>query len=357
MGRRAFLQMAGGWAVGAALASSGCTPAATQPGQLNLYNYPNYIAPDTLPDFEKRFGVRVVYDNYSAQDTLEAKLRIGRFGYDLVVASDYKIRRFWKSGIVQPLDATRIPNLRNLFSWLRDASYDPGNRYSVPWQWGTTGIGFNKSYIKETVESWSILWDSRYRGRIDMLNERRDCIAVALLRLGYPVNSVDPRQMREAQNLLIEQRPLLKHYSSDTYIDEMASDDAWLCEGWSGDVFQAIADNERVSYVIPKEGAMRWVDNMCIPAGAPHKDLAEQFMNYVLEPEVSAKISNAVEFATPNEAALPFIREDLRDNPLIYPPPPVMERLSFLEDLGPVGDALWNEVWEQVKLARGTSPS
>lgn len=355
LGRRAFLRQAGALLAVTAAATTGCAPAATQPGQLNLYNYPNYIAPETLPEFEKRFGVRVVYDNYSAQDTLEAKLRIGRFGYDLVVASDYKVRRFSKAGIVQPLDRKAIPNLENLFGWLREASYDPGNQYSIPWQWGTTGIGFNTGYITDPVNSWSILWDARFQGRIDMLNERRDCIAVALLRLGYPVNSVDPRQMREAQNLLIEQRPLLKHYTSDTYIDEMASDDAWLCEGWSGDVFQAMADNDRVSYVIPREGAMRWVDNMCIPAGAPHKQLAEQFMNYVLEPEVSAKISNAIEFATPNAAALPYLKPELRDNTLIYPPEDVMQRLAFLEDLGPAGDALWNEVWEQVKLARGTT--
>jgi spermidine/putrescine transport system substrate-binding protein len=349
MGRRAFLQ-AGGWLLAGLL--SGCAASATRPGQLNLYNYPNYIAPETVPEFEARYGVRVVYDNYSAQDTLEAKLRIGRFGYDLVVASDYKIGRFRKLGILQALNQKRLTHLDNLFDWLRDASYDPGNRYSIPWQWGTTGIGYNKDYVHEDVRSWAALWDSRYRGQIDMLNERRDCIAVGLLRLGYSVNSVDERQLREAEKLLIEQRPLLKHYTSDSYIDEMASDDAWICQGWSGDVFQAIADNPKVVYAIPEEGSMRWVDNMCIPVGAPHKELAETFMNYVLEPEVSAKISNAVEFATPNRAALPLVRQDLRDNPLIYPPPEVMRKLSFLEDLGP-GETLWNDVWEQVKLARG----
>lgn len=351
MGRRAFLRHAGAALLAAGL--TGCISSASRPRQLNLYNYPNYIAPETIPTFEKRYGVRVVYDNYSAQDTLEAKLTIGQFGYDLVVASDYKIGRFRKLGILQPLDHARLTHLDNLFEWLRDASYDPGNQHSVPWQWGTTGIGYNTEYVKDDVTSWKILWDDRFAGRIDMLNERRDCIAVALLRLGYPINSVDERQMREAQQLLIEQRPLLKHYTSDSYIDEMAADDAWLCQGWSGDVFQAIADNSKISYAIPAEGSMRWVDNMCIPIGAPHKDLAEEFMNYALEPEVSAAISNAVEFATPNRAALPFVRPELRDNPLIYPPPEVMKKLYFLQDLGTAGDRLWNDVWEQVKLARG----
>lgn len=352
MGRRAFLSLAGGALTMAALGTSGCRSQALEANQLNLYNYPNYIAPDTIPEFEKRFGVRVVYDNYSAQDTLEAKLRIGRFGYDLVVASDYKVRRFCKANIVQPLDSARIPNISNLFDWLRDASYDPGNRYSIPWQWGTTGIGYNKKYITDSVTGWSALWDPRFKGRIDMLNERRDCIAVALLRLGFSVNTLNPRELDQARDLLIDQRPLLKHYTSDTYIDEMAADDAWICEGWSGDVFQAIADNASVSYVIPQEGSMRWVDSMCIPVGAPHKALAEQFMNYVLEPDVSARLSNAVEFASPNKAALPLIKPDLRENPLIYPPPEVMRRLSFLEDLGTEGDAMYNRVWEQIKLAR-----
>lgn len=350
IGRREFLRQAGAFLAAGALA--GCAPAATRPGQLNLYNYPNYIAPPTIPEFERRYGIRVVYDNYSAQDTLEAKLRIGRFGYDLVVASDYKVTHFRKLGILQELDARQVPNVENLFDWLREAPYDPGLRYSIPWQWGTTGIGYNRKYVVGEVKSWSSLWDERCAGRIDMLNERRECIAVALLRLGFSINTVDEPQLRLAQQMLIEQRPLLKHYTSDTYIDELASEDAWICEGWSGDVFQAAAENPDVAYAIPEEGAIRWVDNMCIPVGAPHKDLAQLFMNYVLEPDVSAQISNAVEFATPNRAALPLIREDLRDNPLIYPPADVASRLEFLQDLGP-SEVLWNDVWEQVKLGRG----
>lgn len=354
MGRRGFMKLGLGLVGVAMLGGASCHALPVRPGQerrLNFYNLPNYIAPTTIPDFEREYGIKVTYDNYSAQDTLEAKLRIGQFGYDLVVASDYKLTRFRRLGIIQALDQRRIPNLGNLFTWLREAPNDPGNHWSVPWQWGTTGVGYNRDHVKEPVRSWKVLWDPAYRGRIDMLNERRDCIAVVLAMLGFPVNSTDPRHLAAAQEALIRQKFLLKHYTSDTYIDEMASEDAWLCEGWSGDVFQAMADNPSVGYVVPEEGSFIWVDSLCIPAHAPHKEIAEEFVNYVLEPKVGAAISNAIEFATPNRASLPYIRPELRSNPLIYPPPDAYKQLAFLEDLGP-DEVLWNEVWEAVKLAR-----
>jgi len=343
--RRAFLGASAALAAGLA---TGCARG-DGPNTLNFYNYPNYIAPDTIANFETAYGVRVTYDNYSAQDTLEAKLRIGQFGYDLVVASDYKVARFIKTGIIQQLDQARIPNLHNLFSWVRENPYDPGNHYAVPWQWGTTGIGYNTAAVTKPVTGWGSLWDAQFAGRISMLSERRECIAAALLLRGYSVNSVIPAQLDEARDLLLEQQPLLRHYTSDTYIDELASEDLLLAQGWSGDVFQAIADNPNVSYVIPREGSMLWVDSMCIPRGAPHKEVAETFMNYVLEPKVGADLSNAIEFATPNRAALPYIRPEDRDNPLIYPPESARKRLEFLQDLGQ-HEVLWNRVWDQVLL-------
>lgn len=348
IGRRGFLK---GAAALALLGAAGCTTSAASARTLNFYNWPKYIGERTLSDFEKAYGIRVTYDNYSAQDTLEAKLRIGRFGYDLVVASDYKVTRFRKLGIIQPLDTSRIRNLDNVFGWLREAPFDPGNRYSVPWQWGTTGIGYNSAAVRKPVTGWGALWDAEFAGRITMLNERRECLGAGLLRCGHSVNSTDPKALREARDALLEQKPLLKHYSSDTYIDELAAEDAMLSEGWSGDVFQALADNPKITYVIPQEGSMVWVDSMVIPAGAPHKAIAETFIDYVLEPQVGADLSNAIQFATPNRAALPLVRAEDRANPLIYPPAETMKKLEFIRDLGD-RERLLNDIWEQVKLGK-----
>ena len=342
MSRRAFLAAASGLLLG------GCASRRPRP-TLNFYNWPKYIAPDTLSGFAARFDADVTYDNYAAQDTLEAKLRIGCFGYDLVVASDYKVTHFAKLGILAPLEQQRLPRLGNLFDWLREAPFDRGNRYSVPWQWGTTGIGYNTRELGDPVTSWRALWDPRFAGRITMLNERRETIAAALRLLGCSINTTSEVELARARDLLLEQKRLLKHYASDTYIDELASEDSVLAQGWSGDVFQAMDDNKAVSYAIPSEGSIVWVDSLVIPASAPHKELAHSFIDYMLDPKVSADLSNAISFATPNRAALPLVREADRSNPLIYPPAAVRDALEFVQDLGPA-EALWNRTWEQVKL-------
>ena len=317
---------------------------------LNFYNWSDYIAEDTIPNFEKQYGVKVVYDNYSSNDALLAKLQSGATGYDIIVPTDYMVTTMLGLDLLQEIDLANLPNITNLYSRFREEPFDPGNKYSVPWQWGTTGIGYNSEKVPDFKPSWDMLWDAQYKGKITMLTEIRDIFAVALFKLGYDANTTDPAQIDEAKQLLIEQKPLLKHYTSDTYIDELASNDTWLAHGYSGDVFQAQAENEVVKYSIPSEGAIIWVDSMCIPKDAPHKYTAEVFMNYILEPEVSAAISNFVVYASPNEKAEEFIDPTILEDPSVYPPKEVQDKLTFMQELG-ADTELYNTAYEEVKAA------
>jgi spermidine/putrescine transport system substrate-binding protein len=342
-GRREFLRRAALLAVAAGL--PGCK---THDSVLNFYNWSNYIDPDTIPTFEHEFGAKVNYDNFSSQDILTAKMRIGVFGYDLVVATDYKIAKMCKAGLIEPLDLSKIPNVKNLYPRFRSGPWDPGNLYSIPWQWGTTGIGYNQKMV-DKADSWDVMWDPRYAGAISMLDEARDAIGVTLMSLGLDGNSLRPDDLREAQRKLIAQRPLLKHYTSDTYIDELCSNDLALAQGWSGDVNQARSENGDIGYSIPQEGSFIWVDNLCIPKGAPHPELAHEFMNFVLRPDIGANISKFVQYASPNQAAEPYLKDLLAD-PTIYPPAELMrDKLVFYANLGADEDK-WQEVWRQVKI-------
>ena len=318
--------------------------------ELYFYNWSDYIAEDTIPNFEKRFGVKVIYDNYSSNDTLLAKLQSGATGYDIIVPTDYMVTTMLGLGLLQPLNLDNIPNVVNLYQRFREAPFDPGNKYTIPWQWGTTGIGYNSAKVPDFKPSWDMLWDEQYKGRITMLTEIRDVFAVALFKLGYSPNTRDPKQIEEAKQLLIQQKPLLKHYTSDTYIDELASNDSWLSHGWSGDVFQAALENDAVKYAVPTEGALTWVDSMAIPKGAPHKYTAEVFMNYICEPEVAAAISNYVFYASPNEKAEQFLDPEVLNDPQIYPPKEVMDKLTWLEELGKDTE-LYNKAYAELKAA------
>ncbi len=366
MTRRGFLKRAGaaGLLVGASGFLAACgggdsttTTAAAGGGgggeladQLFFYNWSDYIAEDTIPNFTDEFGVKVVYDNYSSNDTLLAKLQSGATGYDIIVPTDYMVTTMLGLGLLQEIDLANVPNVANLYPRFREAPFDPGNKYSIPWQWGTTGIGYNSEKVPDFTPSWDMLWDEKYKGKITMMNEIRDVFAVALFRLGYSPNTRDPKEIEEAKQMLIEQKSLLKHYTSDTYIDELASEDSWLSHGYSGDVFQAQLENEAVLYAVPEEGAFIWIDSMCIPKAAPHKYTAEVFMNYIHRPEVAAAITNYVYYASPNEKAEEFILPEILEDPQIYPPQEVMDKLTFTEELG-ADTELYNRAYQELRAS------
>jgi spermidine/putrescine transport system substrate-binding protein len=325
-----------------------------KPGKLSdkLYviNWSYYVAENTIPDFEKEFGVKVVYDNYSSNEELLARLQTGATGYDLIFPSDYMVGIMREEGLIEKLDLENVPNLKNIDEKFRDLPFDPGNAYSIPYLWGTTGVGFNTDKVTEEVDSWNILWDEKYKGRISMLDDMRGLANPALKLLGYSINTTDPEKIKEAKELLIKQKPLVKLYTSETYIEFLKSGDIWLSQGYSGDVFQVMKENKTMKYVIPREGSDIWVDNMCIPKGARNKYTAEVFMNYLLRPEVSAGVSNFTWYANPNVASHQFIKPEILNNPSIYPSKEVLDKCEFQKDAGDATE-LYEELFNEVKSA------
>jgi spermidine/putrescine-binding protein len=339
------------------LALAACAPQKAEEQlakELHVYNWSEYIDPEIYDDFEAEFGVKVIEDTFSSNEELLAKLQAGATGYDVIVPSDYMVAIMIEEGLLAELNKDNIPNLSNLDPRFTDPPFDPGMVYSVPYQWGTTGIGYNTDEFDEPPDSWAYLFDpdlaSQYAGRMTMLNDSRESIGAALKYLGYSLNSTDEAQLNEARELLIQQKAWVYAYDSEQYEDLMSADETVIAHGWSGDFFMAAVDDERIWYAIPIEGAVIWVDNMCIPATAPSKYTAEVFINYLLRPEVGAKITNFTWYASPNAAADEFIDAEILEEPAIYPPPEVMDRLEWIRDVGEA-TPIYERIWTEVKAA------
>jgi len=349
--RRSFLKSLSfiGLSAACGLGTASCTGKGGETGkQLFVYNWPYYISDKVIPEFEKEFSVKVTYDNYSSNEELLAKFQAGATGYDLIFPSDYMVTMMINQNLLETLDHSRIPNIKNLDERFKGLGCDPKNTYSLPYFWGTSGIGVNTEKVKEKVDSWKILWDEKYKECISMLDDMRSVTQPALKLLGYSLNSTDKKQIKEAKDLLLKQKPLVKAYTSDTYVDFLKSGDLWLAQGYSGDVFQVIKENKSIQYIIPKEGTEIWVDNMCIPKGAKNKDTAELFIDFLMRPEVSAENSNSTWYANPNIASKKFIKPEIINNPGIYPPKEVLDKCEFLKDLGE-NNILYEELYNELK--------
>ena len=346
--RSAFLKAMGAAGVaGSTLSVLACQPNTSATGGggdsgggpeekvLNLYNWNDYVAKSTIPSFTQKTGIKVTQDYFSSNEELLAKLQAGGTGYDVIVPSDYMVAIMIKSDVIQKLDKSKIPNAKNVGKEYEGLSYDPNNEYSLPYQWGTTGILYNKKEIGQLDESWDAMWDPEFKGRVAMLNDTRETLGAALYKLGYSVNATEQEQLDEAKAELIEQKPLLRGYFDSTESRPLVlNGDILLGHVFSGDAFLALSENEDLDYIVPKPAATRWTDNMCIPNGAEHPDNAHKFINHILDAEVGAKLSNYTYYNTPNAAALPKIDEALRDLPGYVLPPEVFERLEVIEDTG-----------------------
>ena len=314
--------------------SSGGGGSGPEEKKLNLYNWSEYVAKSTIPNFEKQTGIQVTQDFYASNEELLAKLQAGGTGYDVIVPSDYMIGIMIKSGVLLPLDKSKIPNFKNIGEHFRGLPYDPNNKYSVPYQWGTTGILYNKKEVGE-VDTWDAMWNPRFKGKIGMLDDPRETPGAALYRLGYSVNTTDPNQLHRAEASLKKQKPLLRGYFADTQTRALVQNgDLLLGHTYSGDAFLVLGGNQDLDYAIPKPAATRWTDNMAIPKGAPHPDNAHKFINYILSAKAGAALTNYTYYNTPNEAALPMIDDSLKKLPGYELGPNVFERLQIIEDVG-----------------------
>ncbi len=325
-------------------------------GEIVIYHWSEYIDPEIYTMFEAEEGIRIVEDNFSSNEELLAKLQGGATGYSLIVPSDYMVRIMIEEGMLAELDHANIPNLSNLAPRFQDVPYDPGNVYCAPYQWGTTGIGYIASEVEEPV-SWAAIFDadpeSAYYGRYTMLDDTRESFAAALAYLGYDINTRDEAQLNEAKDLLIKAKAGLAGYDSDTYEDLLASGENLLAHGWNGDFLVAQEENEDIAYVMPQEGGVIWVDNICIPVTASdaEKLAAEYFIDFLLRDDIGAMLTEYNYYASPNAASEELIDEEITSDPAIYPPADVMARLNFLE---PVEEAesIYQRLWDEVKSAQ-----
>ena len=318
---------------------------------LNFYNWDTYIDPQILADFEEQHGITINYQTFENDDQLLGDLQEGLVAYDLIVPSDINVAILRREGLLQPLDKANIPNLENIDQAFMNPPYDPGNRYCIPYQWGTVGIGYNREALGRSVETWADVFDPAVADHIALLDDYRTTLGIILIYLGYSPNSTNPVEVAEARDFLKEHGDHIVAYTPDDGQEMLAAGDVLVTMEYSGDVFQVMEENSGLEYVIPADGSLIWVDNICIPTNAQHKELAETFINYLLEAEVGAALSNYVEYGTPNAAAFPLVDEESRSNPAIYPTDSVRDRLFFSIDIGPEADYLHRQAWDEVIAA------
>jgi putrescine transport system substrate-binding protein len=336
---------------------------------LAIYNWSDYIAPDTIAKFEAETGIKVTYDVYDSNETLEAKLLAGRSGYDIVVPSfsPFMIRQI-KAGVFQKIDKAKLGNYDNLDKAIleRTQKGDPGNAHGVPYLWGTTGIGYNIAKVtaalgeKAPVDSLALLFNPANAAKlagcgISLLDSAQEVFPAALIYLGRNPLSRDPKDIEAAAEVVQKIRPHIRKFHSSQYINDLANGDLCVAFGFSGDVIQAktraeeAKNNIEIRYAIPKEGAMIWVDMMGIPKDAPHPQNAHRFIDYILRPEVIAAVSNTVGYPNPNTLATELVEEEIRENPMIYPPEEARAKLFFDEPAEGDFERRRTRAWTRVK--------
>lgn len=326
--------------------------------EIFLYSWVEYIDPDIKTQFEEECGVRVTETNYDSNETLLATLQAGGADYDVIVPSDYMVQIMIDEGMLMELDYNVISNIQNMEELNVNQYFDPEQKYTVPYFWGTSGFAVDTNVVTEVEESWSMMFDpdSPYCGQISMLDDPRETPGAALMYLGYSINDTDPAHLEEAKNLLIEQSKCVKAYDSQTNDDLIISGETVLAHIWTGDAILAgspdTGGREGIIYVIPQEGCTIWQDNMAVPVGAPNAYTAMVFMNYLQFPDIAAQNAEWVGYATPNAAAKEVIDPDMLADESIYPPPEVEARLQWIEDVGEATE-LYDRIWTEFKAAIG----
>lgn len=342
-------------------------PVVAQDNVVNVYNWSDYIAEDTIAKFEAETGIKVNYDVFDSNETLEAKLLAGGSGYDVVVPSGFFLERQVAAGLFLLFDKSKLPNLVNMDPEVMSATatHDPDNAHSVDYMWGTTAIGYNEDKAKaalgdQPLDTWDIVFKPELVSKlkdcgVTLLDAPAEIMATALNYLGLDPNSESIDDLKKAEALLMSIRPYVRYFNSSQYIDDLGNGEVCLSVGYSGDVFIARdAANEanagvKVNYVIPKEGALKWFDLMAIPADAPHVENAYKFIDFMLRPDIAAANTNYVFYASGNKAALDLIDPEVKNDPAIYPTAEVSAKLFTLKAHTPDYDELLTEAWQRIK--------
>jgi putrescine transport system substrate-binding protein len=356
-----------GWLAFAGIGGS----ASAQERVVNFYNWSNYMAPGVLEDFTRETGIRVVYDTFDANETLETRLLAGKSGYDLVVPSAYFLQRQVSAKIFQKLDKSKLPNLANAWPEVTDrlAAYDPGNTYGANYMWGTTGIGYNVNTVQKIlgpdvrIDSWDIIFRPENAVKfkdcgIHVLDSADDILPVGLKYLGLDPNSTKPPELEKAADLVLKVRPFVRKFHSSEYLNALASGEICLVVGWSGDIMQARAraaeakNGVEIGYAIPKEGTEMFFDNLAIPADAKNVAEAHELINYLYRPDVAARNSDFLSYANGNLASQKLIDQKILNDKNIYPDESTLKRLFVIKARDPTPQRMINRLWTKVKTGR-----
>ncbi len=323
-------------------------------GQVVVYNWGEYIDPDILKQFEKETGIKVVYEEFETNEIMYPKVASGAASYDLICPSDYMISKMIDNDMLQPINYDHIPNYKNIDETYIEESkgFDPENKYSIPYCWGTVGILYNKTMIEEgdVVDSWEILWDEKYKENILMQDSVRDAFMVVEKMKGYDINTVDESELKECSKMLIKQKPLVQAYVVDQVRDKMIGGEAALGVIYSGEAIFTQRENEDLEYVIPKEGSNVWIDSWVIPKGAKNVENAEIFLDFLCRGDIALKNFEYITYSTPNKAAKELIEdEDIRDSKIAFPTKEMLKNCDVYTDIGEKGEALYAKYWDKVK--------
>jgi spermidine/putrescine transport system substrate-binding protein len=351
--RRSILKGLGAAAIGISLVGKKSSAWAAEEPKLNFYNWDTYIGETTLKDFKDASGIDVNMSLFATNDELFAKLRAGNPGYDVIVPGSEFVERMIQADLLEPLDHAKIPNIKNVApEFINDAPYDPGRKYSMPYTWLVIGIGYRKSKVKETPDSWKWLFDSdAYKGRIYVMSDASELFRNCFKYLGQSINSTSPELIKQAEAMLIKQKPNIKSFHEDNGQDLLLSGEVDVVMEYNGDIAQIMTEDDDVNFVVPKEGAMKQSDTLAIPKGAPHPENALKFINFILDAKTGKEIFETIKYPSPNAAATALMPASYKDNPVIFPPADVMAKCEYPRYLGADFTRLLDEAMTRLRAA------
>lgn len=320
---------------------------------LTIYNWGDYIDDDLIDRFEEETGMKVIYETFDSNEAMLTKIQQGGTTYDIAVPSEYMIAKMLEEDLLLPLDHSKLPNLKNIDERFIDLPFDPGNKFSVPYFWGTVGIVFNREMLGDMeITSWNDLWDPAFENEILLIDGAREIIGMGLNSLGYSLNDTNVDHLEKAKAKLDTLTPNIKAIVGDEIKMLIANEEAAIGLVWSGDAADMMWENENLDYVVPSEGSNLWFDNMVIPKTAKNIEGAHQFINFMLDAEVAAQNTEWVSYSTPNKEALQYMPEDMVEDERFYPSPELTEKLEVYENLGKKNLALYNDLFLQFKMHR-----
>lgn len=308
-------------------------------GEINVYNWGEYISNgedglmDVIAEFEEQHNIKVNYTNYDTNEELYNILSSSNSSYDVIIPSDYMVEKLKDEGMLSEINFDNVPNYKNIMESYKNMQFDPENKYSVPYSWGTVGIVYNKTMVNEEIKSWNSLWDEKYTGQILMINNSRDAMAIAMVLEGINPQSVTKEDIDTATAKLTAQKPVLKKYVMDQVFSEMEGNQAAMAPYYAGDIYTMMLNNEDLAYCLPQEGTNLFVDSMCIPKNCSNKEGAEKFINFMLEPEVAKNNAVYIGYSTPNQAAYDLLDDELKNNELIYPKQEYLDKCYTFSNL------------------------